>query len=68
MADFFEVELGKNDTVFMCSDGLTNMIEDTQIASILNSSREIDERAQMLIDLANERGGKDNISIIIIEP
>lgn len=44
------------------------MIEDTQIASILNSSREIDERAQMLIDLANERGGKDNISIIIIEP
>lgn len=68
MADFFEVELGKNDTVFMCSDGLTNMIEDTQIASILNSSREIDERAQKLIDLANERGGKDNISIIIIEP
>ena len=66
--DFFTVELRPSDRILMCSDGLTNMIEDTQIASILNSSREIDERAQMLIDLANERGGKDNISIIIIEP
>ena len=68
MADFFEVELNKGDIVFMCSDGLSNMLEDSQIASILNSKKEINERAQMLVDIANEHGGKDNISIIIIEP
>ncbi len=68
MADFFEVELNKGDIVFMCSDGLSNMLEDSQIASVLNSKKEINERAQMLVDIANEHGGKDNISIIIIEP
>ena len=68
MADFFEVELNRGDIVFMCSDGLSNMIEDAQIASVLNSKKEINERAQTLVDIANERGGKDNISIIIIEP
>ncbi len=68
MADFFEVELNEGDTIFMCSDGLSNMLEDSQIASILNSKKEINERAETLVDIANEHGGKDNISIIIIEP
>lgn len=68
MADFFEVELNKGDIIFMCSDGLSNMLEDSQIASILNSKKEINERAETLVDVANEHGGKDNISIIIIEP
>lgn len=67
MADFFEVELGKDDIILMCSDGLSNMVEDGQIASVLSSRREISDKARSLVDLANEHGGKDNISLIIIE-
>lgn len=67
MADFFEVELGRGDIIVMCSDGLSNMVEDAQIASVLGSGREISEKAGILVDMANEHGGKDNISLIIIE-
>lgn len=68
MADFFEVELGENNVIMMCSDGLSNMIEDGKIAAVLGSKREINEKAELLVNMANENGGKDNISIIIIEP
>lgn len=67
-ADFFTVELQDKDTVLMCSDGLTNMLEDEEIYSILKCERSIREKAQELVDKANERGGKDNISVILIAP
>ena len=49
MADFFEVELGRGDIIVMCSDGLSNMVEDAQIASVLGSGREISEKAGILV-------------------
>lgn len=67
-ADFFTVELQEKDTVLMCSDGLTNMLEDEEIYSILKCERSIREKAQELVDKANDRGGKDNISVILIAP
>ena len=68
LVDVFEVELSGVSCVFLCSDGLSNMIEDAQIAAILNSRKSIDEKADILVNTANEHGGKDNISLIIIEP
>lgn len=65
--DFFQVRLEKNDTVLMCSDGLTNMLEDEEIRIILDGARDIVEKAQGLVEAANECGGKDNISVIVIE-
>lgn len=67
-ADFFTVELQESDTVLMCSDGLTNMLEDEEIYSILKCEKSIREKVQVLVDAANERGGKDNISVILIAP
>ena len=52
----------------MCTDGLTNMLEDEEIRMILESSRDIVEKAEKLVWAANERGGSDNISVILIEP
>ena len=52
----------------MCSDGLTNMIEDDEIGQIVKSSNNVEDAAVELIRTANNNGGKDNISIIIIEP
>ena len=65
--DFFTVELEEGDIVLMCSDGLTNMLEDEEIRMLLGGARDIVEKAQSLVEAANENGGKDNISVILIE-
>ena len=66
--DFFQVKLKKGDFVLMCSDGLTNMIEDEEIRMILQGQRDIVEKAEALVATANNNGGKDNIAVILIEP
>ena len=66
--DFFTVELQKGDIVLMCSDGLTNMLEDEEIRMILNGQRDIVEKAEELVKAANNNGGRDNIAVILIEP
>jgi len=66
--DFFTVELEEGDVVLMCSDGLTNMLEDEEIRMIVSGTRDVAEKASMLVDAANENGGRDNISVILIEP
>lgn len=66
--DFFQVKLEKGDIILMCSDGLTNMIEDEDIRMILQGQRDIVEKAEVLVDTANYNGGKDNITVILIEP
>ncbi|MBE5925125.1 MAG: Stp1/IreP family PP2C-type Ser/Thr phosphatase [Lachnospiraceae bacterium] len=65
--DFFEVELEKNDKVLLCSDGLTNMVEDDEIASIINHQKHADKMCDMLIERANYYGGKDNIGVVVVE-
>lgn len=66
--DFFTVELEKPDMVLMCSDGLTNMLEDEEICRIVSGEQSIEEKVKELVKTANENGGKDNISVILIEP
>ena len=65
--DFFNEELHPGDLILMCSDGLTNMLEDEEILKIMKGAYTIKEKAQRLIDGANEHGGKDNIAVIIID-
>lgn len=67
VADFFSVELAEGDIVLMCSDGLTNMLEDEEIREILNGKGELEEKGRKLIEAANAHGGKDNIAVILIE-
>lgn len=66
--DFFHVSLSEGDIVLMCSDGLTNMLEDEEIRMILNGQRDIVEKAEQLVKAANNNGGKDNITVVLIEP
>lgn len=66
--DFFEIEVEEGDIVLMCSDGLTNMVEDDEILRIVNSDATLESKAQTLIDRANENGGKDNIAVLLFEP
>ncbi len=66
-ADFFEVQFKKGDKLLMCSDGLTNMIEDNDILSVIAGNNDIESMVHKLIDLANDSGGKDNIAVLIAE-
>ncbi|MGN1147017.1 MAG: Stp1/IreP family PP2C-type Ser/Thr phosphatase [Lachnospiraceae bacterium] len=66
--DFFHVEIEPGEIVLMCSDGLTNMLEDEEIRMILNGQRDIVEKAEELVKAANNNGGKDNIAVVLIEP
>jgi protein phosphatase len=55
------------DVLMMCSDGLTEMIEDMEIAgAIFASVPDVQRAAQRLVDLANAGGGRDNVSVIVI--
>ncbi|MEO7306531.1 MAG: protein phosphatase 2C domain-containing protein [Ferruginibacter sp.] len=55
------------DTILLCSDGLSDMIGSTTITSILNKNKTLKERAKDLIDAANEAGGNDNITAVLVE-
>jgi len=67
-ADIFEVPLEECDCVLMCSDGLTNMVDDEGISRILKTTDTLEEKTKTLIETANQNGGKDNIAVILVEP
>ena len=66
-ADFFEVELEEGDTILLCSDGLTNMVDNDAIAKIVSGGGSLEEKGRRLVDTANENGGRDNITVILAE-
>ena len=66
-ADYFEVDLVKNDYILICSDGLTNMVDDDTIFAIISGHGSLQYKARTLIAAANENGGNDNIAVILIK-
>jgi len=54
------------DNILLCSDGLTRMVTDPEIASTLLTSTSAQEAADRLVDLANDNGGVDNVSVIVL--
>lgn len=66
--DFFHRIVEPGQVVLLCSDGLTNMVEDEQIRAIIMGDGAISEKVDLLVDEANNNGGKDNISAIIVDP
>ena len=68
LGDFFEVRLEPGDFILMCSDGLSNMLEDVEMEEIVGSDLELEEKAEKLITVANDNGGKDNIAVVLVDP
>ena len=66
--DFFETKVAPGDTVLLCTDGLSNMVEDDEIKRIILGQRDIVEKTETLIKTANKNGGTDNITALLIEP
>lgn len=55
------------DIIMLCSDGLSNMVADREMEKMLNTPETLEDKATMLIDLANKRGGTDNITLLMID-
>ena len=66
--DLFALKLKSGDQILMCSDGLSNMVDELEIEYIIRSENSAQARAKALVDAANRSGGLDNISVILIEP
>lgn len=60
-------ELAKGDQILMCSDGLSNMLLPEEMAALLSANESPETKCGRLVDLANQKGGLDNISVILIE-
>ena len=58
-------EVLPGDLYLLCSDGLSDMLDDTSIAQVLQAHDVLESRVQALIDAANDAGGKDNISVVL---
>ena len=65
--DFYEYRLKKEDVLLMCTDGLSNMVEDEEMLRIVKGSRDVVEAVERLIEKANQNGGSDNIGVIVAQ-
>ena len=59
--------LQKNDILVLCSDGLSGMLKDEEMAKILNKRTDLEKKAELLVAEANKKGGFDNISLILVQ-
>ena len=65
--DMWELELRAGDRVLLCSDGLSNEVEADEMAAVLRTVADPQDAAQRLVDVANEHGGADNITVVIVD-
>ncbi|MBS7576860.1 MULTISPECIES: Stp1/IreP family PP2C-type Ser/Thr phosphatase [unclassified Enterococcus] len=65
--DIIQRTVQSNDLFLICSDGLSNMLSDEEILKLLVSSETLEEKAEHLINQANENGGLDNITVLLIK-
>jgi protein phosphatase len=64
--DLFEVALSRGEALLLCSDGLTDMVEDSLISETWRQALSAQDACERLVALANEAGGYDNISVVIL--
>lgn len=66
VVDVSEQITGEGDSFLLCSDGLTKELSDAQIAAVLEESGDVHECVRRLIQMANEAGGEDNITVVVV--
>ncbi|HEX5097527.1 MAG TPA: Stp1/IreP family PP2C-type Ser/Thr phosphatase, partial [Acidimicrobiia bacterium] len=65
--DVFTVEVAEGDRVVLCSDGLTTMVRERDVERIMAAGNDPQRTAEALVDAANEAGGTDNITVIVLD-
>jgi len=66
--DIVQAGLRPGDRLVLCSDGLTNLVTAREIPAALRQADSLQEAAERLTALANERGGHDNVTVVILAP
>jgi serine/threonine protein phosphatase PrpC len=66
-AEVAQVDLAQGDRLLLCSDGLTKMVAEAEIAALLEARPEPSDACQALVDAANDAGGYDNISAVVVD-
>jgi serine/threonine protein phosphatase PrpC len=61
------IELEEGDCLVLCTDGLTNLVEDQEILSVVHNTADLQKACNTLVDMARKRGGHDNITIVAAE-
>lgn len=65
--DIKQIELASGDMLLLCSDGLTDMLTDTEIGALIaGGNSDLKNISQGLVDAANNKGGRDNISVVLV--
>lgn len=59
-------EMGPGDTLLLCTDGLTDLVWDDEILKTMDSQPDVNAAAEALVEMANRRGGHDNITVVLI--
>ena len=67
MLEVNEHRVEAGDVYVMCSDGLSDMVNDAVISGIMSVNGSLEQKARQLIDAANEAGGRDNISVVLVQ-
>jgi protein phosphatase len=65
--DFKTIMFEEGDYLLLCSDGLSNKVNEKEMIQILQNEDSLEQKASTLITMANENGGEDNITLIILE-
>lgn len=65
--DIYEFEVKPKDIILLCTDGLSNMLSDNRMKEIIKGTKKMEEAAEKLVDAANEEGGFDNITAVLLE-
>ena len=67
MMEVNEFQVAANDLFLLCSDGLTDMVSDPDLAEMVRAPIPLEEKATLLIDTANANGGRDNVSVLLVQ-
>jgi len=62
-----EFQVAPHDLFLMCSDGLTDMVSDADLAEMVRAALPLEEKTTLLIDTANAHGGRDNVSVLLVQ-
>ena len=64
--DYFQASMDDDEVILLCSDGLYNMVSERTIHTVVSSNNSLKAKAERLIKLANDAGGRDNIAVVLI--
>jgi protein phosphatase len=65
--DVYTIEVEAGDRLMLCSDGLTTMLRERDIERVLHAERDAQHAADALVDAANDAGGEDNITVVVVD-